>query len=243
MTPAAQQALHEAQAVFGYTTYIDLVRPLIKDKKIVSTGMRQEVDRVRRALQAARQGSACALVCSGDPGIYALAGLVFEICRENSIPIGDNQNSLKIEVIPGVPALGAGSALLGAPLMTDFACISLSDLLTPWEAIEKRIQASAWADLVIVLYNPRSKKRNWQLEAARKIILEHRSPDTPVGLVTSATRQEASVNLCTLNSLDCSHAGMQTTVFIGNSRTFVYDSRMITPRGYHEKYQLEMKEL
>lgn len=242
MTPAAQQALQEAQAVFGYTTYIDLVRPLVEDKKIVSTGMRQEVDRVRRALQAARQGSVCALVCSGDPGIYALAGLVFEMCRENSIPIGDSKDSLKLEVIPGVPALGAGSALLGSPLMTDFACISLSDLLTPWEAIEKRIQAAAWGDFVIVFYNPRSKKRNWQLETARKLILEHRSPGTPVGLVTSATRDEESVSLCTLDSLDCNHVGMQTTVFIGNSRTFIYDSRMITPRGYHEKYQLEMRE-
>ena len=240
MTPAANKALEHAQAVIGYSTYIDLIRPLLKGKKILSSGMRKEVDRVHEAVRTAVQGTPCALVSSGDPGIYALAGLVFEICRENRIPLGREAGQIQVEVIPGVSALSAGAALLGSPLTTDFAVISLSDLLTPWQQIEKRIRAAAEADFVLVLYNPKSKKRNWQLEAARDMVLEFRDADTPVGLVTAAMRPEQSVSLFTLAGLDCSQADMQSTVFIGNSETFVYHDRMITPRGYKNKYDLAL---
>ncbi len=238
MTMAARQALQDAEHVFGYSTYIELVRPLLENKSITATGMRKEVDRVREAVHTARQGTTSALICSGDPGIYALAGLVFEICSESEIFFGEGPGQIRVEVIPGVPALGAGAALLGAPLTTDFAAISLSDLLTPWEKIQKRIRAAAEADFVLILYNPKSKKRNWQLEAAKSIILEHRLPDTPVGLVTSAMRQEQSVTLATLAGLDSNLVGMQTTVFVGSSETFAYQGRMVTPRGYKDKYHL-----
>ncbi len=240
MTRAAGQALEHAQVVLGYSTYIDLIRPLLKDKEILSSGMRKEVDRVHEAVKTASQGTPCALVSSGDPGIYALAGLVFEICRESGIPLGRDPGQIQVEVVPGVSALSAGAALLGSPLTTDFAVISLSDLLTPWQRIEKRIRASAEADFVLVLYNPKSKKRNWQLEAARNMILEYRDADTPVGLVTAAMRPEQSVCLFTLAGLDCSRADMQSTVFIGNSETFVYHDRMVTPRGYKNKYDLTL---
>ncbi len=229
--------IEAAPTISGYSTYIDLIHPLLVGKNIIATGMRKEVDRVRQAIDAACSGEPCALVCSGDPGVYAMAGLVFEVCRENAIPVGNRDNDLYIEVIPGIPALCAGAALLGAPLMHDFAAISLSDLLTPWPAIEKRIQLAAEADFVIALYNPRSRKRNWQLGRAKEILLAHRLPETPVGLVTSAMRSAAAVTLCRLESLDCAMAGMQTTVFIGNSQTFIYGNQMVTPRGYKEKYE------
>lgn len=228
-----------ADTIAGYTTYIEMVRPLIENKKVIATGMQKEVDRVWQAIEAARGGSVCTLVCSGDPGVYAMAGLVFELCMKNGIATGNAPDALYIEVVPGIPALCAGAALLGAPLMHDFASISLSDLLTPWEVIEKRVHAAAEADFVIAFYNPRSKKRNWQLDAAKKILLSHRAGTTPVGLVTSAMRDDQSIHLCTLETLDTARAGMQTTVFVGNSSTFLHNGRMITPRGYENRYQLE----
>ncbi len=238
MSARAREVIEAAATISGYRTYIDLIRPLLGGKNIMATGMRKEVDRVRQAIDAACRGESCALICSGDPGIYAMAGLVFEVCRANAIPVGDGDHDLYIEVVPGIPALCAGAALLGAPLMHDFAAISLSDLLTPWPAIEKRIQLAAEADFVIALYNPRSRQRNWHLDRAKQLLLARRSPETPVGLVTAAMRSETSVALCRLESLDCSLAGMQTTVFIGNSQTFIYGDRMVTPRGYKDKYEL-----
>lgn len=204
--------------------------------------MKKEVERVWASIQTALSGTSCALVSSGDPGIYALAGLVFELCRENNIALKDgnkeNGQGLFVEVIPGIPALCAGAALLGAPLVHDFAAISLSDLLTPWEIIEKRLSAAADADFVIVLYNPRSKKRNWQLDKAKEILLESRRPETPVGIVTGAMRENQGICLTTLENLNSGKVDMQTTLFIGNSKTFVYQNRMVTPRGYGDKYEL-----
>ncbi|MFH1489112.1 MAG: precorrin-3B C(17)-methyltransferase, partial [Pseudomonadota bacterium] len=179
--------LKKADVIVGYTTYVDLIRPLIKDKDILSTPMKKEVDRVEAAINLALEGKACAIVSSGDAGIYAMAGLVFEMCRIREIPVfaskdapGKNKErpGLMIEVVPGIPALCSGASLLGAPLTHDFAAISLSDLLTPWEKIEKRLEAAATADFAIVLYNPKSKKRDWQLEAAQKIVLRWRDADT-----------------------------------------------------------------
>jgi precorrin-3B C17-methyltransferase len=261
--------------VAGYTTYIDLIRPFIKDKNIISTGMTKEVKRVKAAIDLALTGRSCAIVSSGDPGIYAMAGLVFEICKKENIqviPPSTNETALKnklkderpisnvqrptsnndvaslfynflynekstltVEVVPGIPALCAGASLLGAPLSHDFASISLSDLLTPWELIEKRIETAASADFVIVLYNPKSKRRNRQLETAQKIILKYRDKKTPSGIVVSAMRKDEMVTIIPLEDLHKADVNMQTIIFIGNSTSFTYLDFMVTPRGYKDK--------
>lgn len=244
----AAEVLKTVDAVAGYTTYIDLVKPLIAGKEVVSTGMTKEVDRVEAAIALALAGKSCAIVSSGDPGIYAMAGLVFEMCRQKGIPLAPAAGAegtadgaagvLPVEVVPGIPALCAGAALLGAPLTHDFAAVSLSDLLTPWEKIERRLDAAASADFVIVIYNPKSKKRDWQLGRAQEIVLRHRSPDTPVGIVTSATRDRQSLSVLTLKDLKEAPVDMQTVVFIGNASTTAGDGFMVTPRGYTRKYDL-----
>ncbi len=239
--------LASVDVVAGYTTYIDLIRPLIEDKKIISTGMTKEVKRVEAAIEQARDGRPCAIVSSGDPGIYAMAGLVLETCKIKNIkiaPPGFNTSNrittefLQVEVVPGIPALCSGASLLGAPLSHDFAAISLSDLLTPWEVIEKRIEAAAKADFVIVLYNPKSKKRTWQLERAQQILLAHRDNHTPVGIVVSAMRSEQDVRIVPLSQLHEVYVDMQTTVFVGSSQSSQYLDFMITPRGYAQKYKI-----
>ena len=240
--------LQKVEAVAGYTTYIDLIRPLIRDKQIVSTGMTKEVQRVESAIQLAREGTSCAIVSSGDPGIYAMAGLVFETCKAKNIKIlprseqaaniPKDSEIIYVEIVPGIPALSAGASLLGAPLTHDFAVISLSDLLTPWEIIAKRLEAAARADFVIVLYNPKSKKRNWQLEKAQQIILAHRNKNTPVGIVTSAMRDAQNVEVITLENLHRAEVNMQSTVFIGSSASLQYAEYMYTPRGYTGKYNI-----
>jgi precorrin-3B C17-methyltransferase len=233
--------LESVDAVAGYTTYIELIRPLIAGKQIISTAMKKEVDRVSAALDLALAGTSCAVVSSGDPGIYAMAGLVLEMCRQRSIAIGDPNDDgdrLAIEVVPGIPALCSGASLLGAPLTHDFAAVSLSDLLTPWDAIERRVEAAAAADFVIVIYNPKSRRRTDHLQRAQQIILKHRAPTTPVGIVTGAMRDNQRVSLTTLADLHRSAVDMQTTVFIGNSNTFAYDGFMVTPRGYTQKYDI-----
>lgn len=239
----AKTVLERVDVVAGYTTYIKLIEPLIAGKKVVSTGMKKEVDRVEAALDIALNGESCAVVSSGDAGIYAMSGLVFEMCRKRNIPIvppgAENTDGLEIEVVPGIPALAAGASLLGAPLTHDFAAVSLSDLLTPWEKIEKRLDAAACADFVIVIYNPKSKKRSGHLETAQQIILKYRDRETPVGIVTGAMRENQRIQLTTLEKLHEADVDMQTTVFVGNSATFTYDGFMITPRGYAEKYRLE----
>lgn len=227
----------------GYKTYIDLIRPLIGDKKIISTGMTREVQRVEAALDQAIGGRSVALVSSGDPGIYAMAGLVLEMCAARNIqavPVSAvKDRGLCIEVVPGIPALCSGASLLGAPLTHDFATISLSDLLTPWETIEKRIAAAAEADFVMVIYNPKSKKRSWQLQKAQEIVLAHRHGRTPVGVVTNAMRHEQKIRITTLDKLHSMDVDMQTTVFIGNSTTKTFGEFIYTPRGYGQKYAIE----
>jgi precorrin-3B C17-methyltransferase len=239
--------LTAAEAVAGYTTYIDLVRPLVGDKEVVSTGMKREVARVAAAIDLARRGKRCALVSSGDAGVYAMAGLVLEMCQKQAIPIAPHRGvkngkvaagKLYVEVVPGIPALCAGGALLGAPLTHDFAAISLSDLLTPWEKIERRLAAAAAADFVIVLYNPKSKKRRDHLRRAQEIVLEHRGGETPVGIVSRAMRAGQRVQLTRLDQLHQAEVDMQTIVFIGNGSTLIYGECLITPRGYGEKYEL-----
>lgn len=251
LTHRATDVLTGVEAVAGYTTYIDLIRPLIEGKQIVSTPMTREVERVQAAVEIAQSGRSCALVSSGDPGIYAMAGLVFEICKKNRIPIKplslnvgdtDKDGAIRLEIVPGVPALCAGASVLGAPLTHDFAAISLSDLLTPWETIARRLSAAAEADFVIVLYNPKSKRRNRQLEMAQQIILKYRDADTPVGLVTRAMRQGQQVHIVSLGDLLTVPADMQTTIFIGNRSSATYRDFMYTPRGYAEKYSLDRRD-
>jgi precorrin-3B C17-methyltransferase len=247
LTKRAAEVLASVEVVAGYSTYIDLIRPLIDGKEIISTGMTKEVSRVEAAIERAQAGKSCAIVSSGDPGIYAMAGLVFETCKIKDIAIvppdssarfEDDGNVLGIEVVPGIPALSAGASLLGAPLTHDFAAISLSDLLTPWELIEKRLEAAARADFVIVIYNPKSKKRNWQLEKAQKIILQHRDKNTPVGIVSRAMRDRQNIEIVTLKTMHTADVDMQTTVFIGSSTSSEYMDFMYTPRGYAKKYEI-----
>ncbi len=247
MSVRARQVLEKVEAVAGYSTYIELIRPLIEGKQVVATGMRREVERTGRAIEIASAGTSCALVCSGDPGIYAMAGLVLEICRRRNIRVqlerrGQERHvpgTLAVEIVPGIPALAAGAALLGAPLMHDFASISLSDLLTPWELIEKRLEASAAADFVIVIYNPKSRRRQDRLERACRIIGRHRPGSTPAGVVTAAGRPRQSVLLTTLDQLPRAPVDMQTTVFVGNSQTWAWHGLLVTPRGYAGKYDLQ----
>jgi precorrin-3B C17-methyltransferase len=231
MTPAAGEALGAAEVIVGYQTYLDLIPEFLAGKEVLASQMMKEVDRCRKALDLAAQGRIVALVSGGDPGIYAMAGLVFEMAREQNVCVD-------IEVIAGIAALNACAARLGAPLMHDFAAISLSDLLTPWEKIEKRLEAAASADFVVAIYNPKSKKRAGHIVRAREILLAHRAPETPVGIVTAATRENERIVLTTLGKMLENEIDMQTTIIVGNSMTFAWQGFMVTPRGYAAKYAL-----
>jgi len=231
MTPAAGEALGAAEVIVGYQTYLDLIPEFLVGKEVIASQMMKEVDRCRKALDLAAEGKKVALVSGGDPGIYAMAGLVFEMAREQG-------GGVDIEVIAGIAALNACAARLGAPLMHDFAAISLSDLLTPWEKIEQRLEAAASADFVVVIYNPKSKKRAEHIVKAREILLAHRAPETPVGIVTAATRENERIVLTTLGKMLESEIDMQTTIIVGNSMTFAWQGFMVTPRGYAAKYAL-----
>ena len=232
LTPAARQEIEQADIIIGYRTYIEQIRTLFReDQEIIGSSMMQEVDRCKKALDLAEQGKNVALVCGGDPGIYSMAGLVFELQKARN-------TSVETDVIPGISALNACAAITGSPLMHDFASISLSDLLTPWELIEKRIAAASSADFVLVIYNPASKKRRDHLKRAVDIILEYRRPDTPAAIVQAAFRKEQRAEITTLSGLREASLNMQSTVIIGNSQTMVWNGKMITPRGYGEKYQL-----
>ena len=233
LAPRAKEALLQAEVIVGYKTYMDLIDPeLLKGKEAISTGMMDEIRRCQVAIEKALDGKDTAVVSSGDAGIYGMAGLILELLAEQ-----DLLDKVEVEVIPGIPALSAAAALLGAPLMHDFAVISLSDLMTPWEVIQSRIEAAVKADFVLVIYNPRSKKRNWQLDKVRELILEHRDKQTPVGIVRNARRDGQSVKITTLSNLDKSGVDMLSILVVGNSLTRVLGGRMVTPRGYMGKYR------
>ena len=226
MTYEARSALEAAEVVVGYKTYLDLIAPLLWGKDVVSSGMRGEVERCREALLIASEGRNVALVSGGDAGIYGMAGLVLELVRELQTPP-------EVVIVPGVSAVQAAAAVLGAPLMHDFAVISLSDLLTPWDAIKRRLAAVAAADFVVALYNPRSKGRVTQIEEARRIMLSSRASTTPVGIVRNALRAGEERVVTTLEEMLDHGIDMFSLVIIGNSTTFVDDEgKMITPRGY-----------
>lgn len=229
LTGLALERLKEADAVVGYKRYIDLVAPFIEGKEIHSRGMMQEVERCKIALELAATGRRVAVVSSGDSGIYGMAGLVLELALADKKELRP-----EVEVIPGVPAFVAAAALLGAPLMHDFASISLSDLLTPWEVIERRVEAAASADFVIALYNPKSKKRITGLQRALDIVGKYRPKSTPVGIVRNATREGESVVLTTLGAVSEQYESidMLTLLLVGSSTTRAEGGLMITPRGY-----------
>ena len=226
MTVQAKKVLEKCPVIIGYTVYIDLIREEFPDKIFLSTPMRREVDRCRMAFEEAGKGQDVAMVCSGDAGIYGMAGLIFEIGKEYP--------EVGVEIVPGITAASGGAAVLGAPLMHDFAVISLSDLLTPWEKIEKRIRAAAEADFVICIYNPSSKKRADYLKKACGMILEYRKPETVCGMVRNIGRDGESYEILSLERLQDAQTDMFTTVFIGNSDTMVINGRMVTPRGYRD---------
>jgi cobalt-precorrin 5A hydrolase / precorrin-3B C17-methyltransferase len=235
MTLKARQAIAESDAVVGYTKYVDLIRRFLPGRQVVATPMGKEVERVSRAIDLAIEGRTVALISSGDPGIYGMAGLAAEMLQKRG-------SALALEVIPGVPAMLAAASLLGAPLNVDIASISLSDHLVPWTAITLRLDSAARADFVIALYNPKSRARRHQLGEACEIILKHRPPSTPVGIVTSAYRPGQAVVISDLGHLRESPVDMDTVIIIGNSTTVAKGDRMITPRGYHTKYNLGKKE-
>lgn len=236
MTFRARQAIEEADVVIGYITYINLIRHLCEEKIVQTSGMREEVRRAIRAVEFAEEGKAVAMVCSGDAGVYGMAGLVLEVLRERN---WDPETGVELEVIPGASAANAAAALVGAPLMHDYANISLSDLLTPWEVITRRIEAAASADFVIALYNPTSLRRQQQIVECQEIIARYRPGSTPVAIVRSAYRPRQEVTLTTLDQMLDYDMGMLATVLVGNSQTFSYKGYMVTPRGYTNKYVLQ----
>lgn len=232
MVPRAVQMLQACDTVIGYKLYIEQIRDLLVDKEVHLSELTQEVERATLAVQLAWNGKRVCIVSSGDAGIYGMAGLVLDICSSAQKEHLDDTGP-EVEVVPGISALNAAAALLGAPLMHDFAVISLSDLLTPWDMIARRLSAASLADFVIVLYNPISRKRHWQLGEARRLMLESRSASTPVGLVRNAYRPEQRITLTTLEDLLNHEIDMFTTIVIGNSQTYVQQGHMITPRGYN----------
>jgi len=234
LPPLAREALLRAQAIVGYKGYIELVEPeILAGRRVLSTGMTGEVERCNAAIDLALEGVETVVVSSGDAGVYAMAGLVLELLEARGL-----LDALELEVVPGIPALCAAAALLGAPLMHDFAVISLSDLLTPWEVIEKRLAAAAGADFVVVLYNPRSGRRKDQLPKALAVLAAHRPGTTPVGLVKRAYRPGQEVIATTLAGLDLESVDMQSILVVGNAATRMAGGRMLTPRGYAGKYGL-----
>ena len=226
MTVKVVDALNACEIIVGYPVYVDLVKPHFPDKEYHTTPMRREAERCRMALDLARTGRDVALICSGDAGIYGMAGLIYELRGED--------DSVDVEVIGGLTAAVSGGCRLGAPLTHDFAVISLSDLLTPWATIERRLDCAAAGDFGIVLYNPGSMKRADYLRMACDIIMRHQSPQTVCGVVRNIGRAGESVKLMTLDELQNYQADMFTTVFIGNSQTKAVNGKMVTPRGYRD---------
>ncbi len=227
-------ALEDCQVAVGYKVYLAQAQSWLAGKRTICRGMTRELERAELALELALAGQRVAVVSGGDPGVYAMAAVVFELARSREIALGPE--GLAVEVIPGVPAVTAAAALLGAPLSHDFACISLSDRLTPWEEIERRLELAARAELVIALYNPRSRGRPWQYGRALEVIGRHRAGGTPVGVVWRAGREGQRVEVTTLARAGGVEVDMQSLAIVGNSRSFTWSGFMVTPRGYLDKY-------
>lgn len=226
MTAQARQALEQCPVIAGYTVYIDLIREEFPEKQFLMTPMRKEAERCKMALEQAQQGQDVAMVCSGDAGVYGMAGLMYELKADYP--------GVELKIVPGITAATGGAAVLGAPLMHDFAVISLSDLLTPWEQIEERLEAAAKAGFVICLYNPSSKKRADYLQKACDIFLKYRRPDTICGFVKNIGREGETYQILPLEILRETAVDMFTTVYIGTEKTMELNGKMVTPRGYRE---------
>jgi len=233
MSVRALQAIEEADVVIGYSTYIRLVKNLLEGKEVIRKGMTEEIDRCLLAYEQAKQGKVVALISSGDIGIYGMAGPTYEVLLQSG---WTPRSDIEVEIVPGSTALSASAALVGAPLTHDFCSISLSDLLTPWPVIAKRLHAAGRSDFVIALYNPKSGRRTGQIEEAQRILLQYRKADTPVAIVKSAFRDLQEIQMLRLDEMKDCKIGMLTTVLIGNSSTFMQEGLMITPRGYSNKY-------
>ena len=225
MTVQAIAAMKAADVLVGYTTYIDLIKDIFPDKNFLNTPMTREAERCRIALEEAKKGKQVALISSGDSGIYGMAGIMLQIVQASG-------EDISVRIIPGVTAASTGASMLGAPLMNDFAIISLSDLMVPLTQIMLRVKCAAEGDFVICLYNPKSRKRKDYLEKAADIIMTYRKPETPVGIVRRAGRENSSCEVTTLKELKNAEVDMFTIVIIGNSMTYVRDGKIITPRGY-----------
>lgn len=226
MTIEAIEAMKDSEVIVGYKTYINLVTEFIQDKEVIQNGMRQEIDRCRQAVDEAKKGKKVAVVSSGDAGIYGMAGLILEL-------VSQEENEINVKIIPGVTASIGAAAILGAPIMHDFCHISLSDLLTPWDVIEKRLRLAAEADFIVCLYNPRSKGRSEHLNRAFEIMGEFKDRKTPVGIVKDVGRNKEEKFICTFEDMDFERVDMTTMVIIGNKSTFIHNNLMITPRGYN----------
>ena len=236
MTQRARDAIAEADVVVGYVTYIKLVADLLEGKEVIRKGMTEELDRAVHALASDREGKKVALISSGDAGVYGMAGPTYEVLFQAG---WTPESGVQVEVVPGASAINACAALVGAPLTHDFCSISLSDLLTPWPVIARRLDAVAASDFVVALYNPKSGRRTQQIVQAQALLLRHRRPDTPVAVVKSAYRRRERIEFTTLDKMSECDIGMLTTVLIGNSHTFVQHGLMVTPRGYANKYDLD----
>ena len=224
MTGRAAEAMKKSDVIVGYTVYVDLVKPYFPDSSFLATPMMKEVERCRIAFEEAEKGKTVSMICSGDAGVYGMAGLMYEV--------GVDYPHTELEIIPGVTAASSGAAVLGAPLIHDFCLISLSDLLTPWEKIENRILGASQADFVICLYNPSSHKRRDYLQKACDLMLRYKSPETVCGTVSRIGREGEEARVMTLKELRDAEVDMFTTVFVGNSQTKEINGKMVTPRGY-----------
>jgi len=239
MSQRAREAIAEADTIIGYVTYIKLVAELCVGKEVIRKSMTEELDRAIEALDRAKAGRKVALVSSGDAGVYGMAGPTYEVLFQAG---WTPESGIEVEIVPGASALNTCAALVGAPLTHDFCAISLSDLLTPWPVIARRLDAAAAADFVVALYNPKSGRRTRQIVEAQRLFLRHRRPDTPVAIVKSAYRPRQRIEFTTLDRMAEAEIGMLSTVLIGNSNTFVREGRMVTPRGYANKYDLDRGE-
>lgn len=224
MTKRAYETLQSCDVIAGYHVYVNLIKEDFKEKEFLSTGMRKEVDRCKLALDEALKGKTVAMISSGDAGVYGMAGIMFQVAADHP--------EVEIEVVPGITAACSGAAVLGAPLISDFCLISLSDLLTPWEKIEKRLDCASQADFCICLYNPSSIKRHDYLQKACDIMLKNQNGDVPAGIVRNIGREGESYELTTLRELRDKQVDMFSTVIIGNSQTQIINGRLVTPRGY-----------
>lgn len=244
MTFRAKEVIDESEVIIGYETYVSLIDELIVGKEIHRYPMTQEVDRANQAISIAESGKKVSLVSSGDPGIYGMTGLVYEILADRN---WDKERGIYVECVPGVSSLNSCAALVGSPLMTDFAVVSMSDLLVPWEIIVKRVEAAAKGDFVTVIYNPTSKRRVHQLRDTQQIFLRYRSPNTPVAIIRGAFRESQAIVITDLQRLlepkYQQLMGMITTVIVGNTSTFTFQNLMINPRGYKSKYELVQKSI